>query len=287
METEKISIFGKYEIRFSSSDHKYSAKSLETGSQIDGDIISVTTFISSLFPKFEGKNVVKKMRPKTKLKYVNMRDEEIVKYWNDNAFHTADLGTRLHSVMEELLKANSLNTKIIRVYPTIPPPVVSKFDNVVPEILHDRDGTIILQKHIEQFIQHMSDNNLVPVEEEKIVFSPNVLIAGTFDALLKNTVTGEFYLYDWKRRMEFTRENLFEYGKKDTPVSEFQHSHFTSALIQLNLYRRILLEGEGINVSVMRIVTIHPSNESILIDDIPISNNLIDNLLEYRMKILN
>jgi hypothetical protein len=94
-------------------------------------------------------------------------------------------------------------------------------------------------------------------------------------------------LYDWKRRRTFEKGNPYEYGIEGTPVSELQHSHFTSALIQLNLYRRILLEGEGINVNFMKIVTIHPSNESILIDDIPIDDELIDALFEYRRKSLN
>jgi hypothetical protein len=275
MIAEKISVCGKYEVRFSASDHKYFAKELNTGLQIgQNNIISVTTFISSLFPKFESNDVVKTLTPKTRIKYVGMTDEQIIKYWNDNAVHTADLGTRMHSVMEELLK-NPTNI-------VIPEPVVSKFDDIVPECLHDRDGIIIRRNHIEQFLKHMFDNNLVPISQEKLVFSPDVLIAGTFDALFKNTITEQFYLYDWKRRKEFTYENRYEHGKEHTPVSKLSHTHYTSALIQLNLYRRLLLDAEGINVSVMRIITIHPSNESILINDIPIDDSLIDSLFEFR-----
>ena len=207
------------------ANHKYNATSLLTGESVKGEIMSVTTFIGSLFQSFEGKEVVKKMKSKSK-KYGDMTDDEIVKYWKQNGDHSADLGTRMHSVMEELLNLNTnLNTKLIRVYPSIPTSILSKYDDIVPEQLHDRDGIVILETHINQFFEHMEKNNLIPIATEKFVFNAGILIAGTFDALFRNS-TGQYFLYDWKRRPEFT--------KKIHMNMEFQ-AH------QLNIYNIVII----------------------------------------------
>jgi hypothetical protein len=267
-------IFGDYEISLEEG-HKYIAKNLKTGIIIT-ELESVTHFIQSLFPKFEPEIAIKKLR--NRRKYGNMNNEQIIDFWRKNGEYAAHLGTMMHSVMEELMNLNTNN--VTTNFPSIPLgsvpfPISSIPQEIVP------CGVVVIQKHVEQFVQHLSENHLVPLMAEQRVFSPSVKIAGTYDVLLRHVVTGQIFLYDFKRRKSFEQENKWEHGLEGTPVYSMPHCHFTSALIQLNLYRRMLLEV-GIKVDVMRILTIHPEFENISFNDIPIDDKLVNELFEYR-----
>lgn len=250
---DRISTFAGLNVRLSLNNHKYHVEG------ISGKIISVTEFSGRYFPKFEADKVITRMTEQCREKYAGMTNEQILKYWSFNSKHSANLGTRMHSVIETYLS----NQKI-----EIPEPIPSQYDPEVPESLHDREGIIIREKHLLDLSKYLSDNHLIPVAVEKCVFDKELLIAGTIDCIFRNIQTNKLLLFDWKRRKEFTLEG--------------SDSHYRHASFQLNLYREILQRGEGIIISEMHIITIHPSLDEILDNIIKIDDDLVERLVDDR-----
>ena len=102
----RSSNFANWIITLSFDDHKYHVTDRDTKEEINEPIISVTEFSNLMFPKFEPKTVVSKM--KNRDKYENMTNEQIIKYWNDNAKHASEFGSLMHSTIETYL-TNILN----------------------------------------------------------------------------------------------------------------------------------------------------------------------------------
>jgi PD-(D/E)XK nuclease superfamily len=261
MEEGRRANFSNWNIRLSLDNHKYIVEDSITKEHVQGKIISVTEFAGRYFPKFEAEKVITRMSEQSRSKYTGMTNEQILKYWSSNAKHSADLGTRMHSVIEKYISNPTQKIEI-------PSPIPSQFGSEVPEALCDREGIIIREKHLLDLSKYLSDNHLIPVAVEMCVFDRELLIAGTIDCIFRNTETNKLLLYDWKRRPTFT------IGGSD--------SHYNHALFQLNLYRAILQRGEGIMISEMHIITIHPSLNEILDNIIEMDDNLVEKLIDDR-----
>ena len=170
--------------------------------------------------------------------------------------------------------------------PKIPCPFPSTYDIEVPKIFFN-EGIIIRENHFLDLIQYISDKHLKPVSVEKCIFDRQLRMAGTIDCIFENVDTHELLLYDWKRRPNFTTENRWETGLKNSPMDGMSDSNYSHALVQLNLYKNLITRGEGIKISSMHIITIHPSLPKILDNLIEIDNDLVDKMISFRLQNLN
>ena len=74
-----------------------------------------------------------------------------------------------------------------------------------------------------------------PVSVEKCIFDRQLQMAGTIDCIFENVDTHELLLYDWKQHLNFSTENRWETGLKNSPMSGMSNSNYSHALVQLNL----------------------------------------------------
>jgi hypothetical protein len=287
---DKVCVFGEWKVTLHEKGHKYTVVSLTTGSPVVGQIDSATQFSSSLFPKFNANLILGRYKSKGfAAKFGPAATKPMVKaYWEENAKYSAMLGTRMHSVIEGILK-KYMEMPPPREYvlpDTLPLPIEGPpFPDIQVVPLYKTGSTIVVRPHLVQLVDYLRANHLEPIAVEKCLFSPRLLLCGTMDALFRDTTTNDLYIFDWKRRDEFTTVHEYnEQGIKGTPMEGKQYSHYESAVLQLNLYRYMLKDGEQRVIKGMRIVSIHPHLANILVNDIPIDEPLTQALVEYRLK---
>lgn len=108
---------------------------------------------------------------------------------------------------------------------------------------------------------------------EKSIGSLKYKLAGTIDALYKN---GEDYLLvDWKR-VKHIKKDKFQKGLN--VLKHLDDNSFTHYSLQQNLYRH-LLEENGIHVSKMFLVCLHPENDNFVIEEVPDMKNEVELML--------
>jgi hypothetical protein len=125
---------------------------------------------------------------------------------------------------------------------------------------------------------HAVPNHLVPHRSEWVIWDDTYKIAGTIDALMRNTETGGYWIYDWKRvskglevDIEATRygyrpepdEWLGEVSRWTkrmlAPAEDLYDTKYWHYSLQLNLYRSILERCYGMRIEGMVLVQMHPS----------------------------
>lgn len=119
---------------------------------------------------------------------------------------------------------------------------------------------------------------LEPYRSEWVIWDEDYKIAGTIDAIFKDTRDGTYWIYDWKRvsaglelDLETTR---YGYRPKDDewlqeikpwvkkmapPVNELYDTKYWHYALQLNLYKTLLEKNYGIVISGMVLVQFHPT----------------------------
>ena len=194
---------------------------------------SVTTWNHHHFAKFDGIKIINGIvkSPKMKdpsYKYYGMTKQDIINSWDANRDAAATAGTKTHYNVE-------------------------CFYNKM-EVVDDS----IEYKYFQEFVR---DNpHLEAYRTEWCVFYEEVKISGSIDMVFKNTNTGEYLIYDWKRSKGIEYES---YGKKTaiTPcISHLPDSNFWHYSLQLNVYRKILQDKYGLIITGMALVVLHPDN---------------------------
>ena len=246
---ERRSIFGDWLITLDKY-HKYRVKNLKTEETISEGITSVSQFISQLFPKFEPNKALKILSASNReQKYKGMSDVEIKASWLRNGSECANLGTSMHSVIEQYLH-NRIEGK--------------------DEFHIEFDKNIIRTEHLIQVRDYLNSKNLIPVEIEKCVFDKRSMLAGTIDAIFKVIGTDELVIVDWKRKTSIKKDNYF-----DSHTSIFPETEYEKIKIQLNLYNYLF--GDE-HVSKLICIAIHPDNDDIIVEEFPIDNDLVKTL---------
>jgi hypothetical protein len=252
--------------------HRYIIRRASDGSIFEpayGRIMSVTKYIESLFPLFNAEQVVLKMRETTRLqKYRGLSNKEILCKWKFDGERAAELGTAMHAVIEELT-----NDRINK-------GVYIDGSSVISDIVNG-DAVVVRGEHLRALFDYLDAQGMIPIAAEKALFDEEMLMAGTTDALYSKWDTGQIYLYDWKRRKEFTRFDQWNKGLPDTPAEGMSKSHLTSATFQLNIYAAILKRGEGTAVDALRVATIHPEG-GVRVDEIRLDYKLMQSIVKHR-----
>ena len=217
--------------------------------------ISGTTFIHKFFPDFDGPKIAPFVARKR-----GITAEEVLREWEMDGQKSADLGTELHSDIEQYFDNKSTNDK----------------------------------KEFQQFLQlFQTIENLELYRTEWRIFDDILMLAGTADTIFKKK-DGTFVIYDWKRSKEIKKRGFPDFHTKETQkgigvcedIEDCNHQHYC---LQLNLYKRILEEhyfGEG-QVSEMYFVQLHPNFENYNLYEVPNMQNKIDKMYNELLTLKN
>jgi len=192
---------------FSEQDHTFTLKN--TDKMLKG----TTSFISNFFGKFDSDYWSER-----KAKERKITKEEILAEWSTKAKKGRDEGHNVHSYAEYII-----NKKFLGI----------KSDRPIP--LSNRCAELF--KCTEDAIDWLTET-YTPVSVEAIVFSKKLNLAGIIDALMQNDEN--VCLVDWKQNKEIKTFNPYQNGLG--PLSHLQDHDFNKYSIQLNVYRRILIE---------------------------------------------
>ena len=295
-ETSKRSEFGQWIIEF--VPHTYTISKRETGERLVlNGLLSVTTYIASLFPGFEPQAALNVMSSTTRnMKYTDLTDKEIAAYWKRNGEHASKLGTKAHAYIEqcmsiEMANPGSLFGKPVELYPVMPRPLLDAYTDIsprMPQDLCDADGTILKRDTISSFFGVMANMRYTPILAETMMYDDEMCLCGTVDAVFRNIVDGDIWIVDWKRRKEYKEPDRFsKYGFPGTPAANMKSCHVAYARFQLNIYRGMLVRAnviDGTKVKRMSIVSVHPyAQEGFQIHDVEIDDALLAAVVQHRV----
>lgn len=168
---------------------------------------SATSTIKEFFPEFDKEANALRMSKKS-----GQSIEEILKGWEDTTQRAIDHGKEVHACLESLILTNSLP------------------DNSLTE------KTIKVLEDISQKIKTRYDI----LESEKIVFSPDLGLAGTMDLFARRKDTGTYVVADWKTNKALVLDNpyrQFGIGK----LSHIPDNNFSHYSLQVYMYRELLI----------------------------------------------
>jgi len=195
-------------VDFKESTHEYT-KGTETAT------MSVTGFVSSVFPVFDAKKMSQQCTKSRK--YAGKSAEDIELEWETNGKEAARLGTMMHQAIEI-----GINT--------------GYWDEEFPEMEAAKTvyGSIIVEKNVTQYFC------------EAMIYNNSPFLPGTVDILYKHPTRDEFYIGDWKRTDKVEKRG---YGKGCIgPFVDIEDNSLNRYSLQLHIYRYILIKCYGFNV---------------------------------------
>jgi ATP-dependent exoDNAse (exonuclease V) beta subunit len=198
-----------HEIIFTEEDHSY--RSIIDNQEIS--YISGTSFLGKYFPQFDPSGEITR---RCALKE-GISVEEIKAKWKAKGAESCRLGTRMHETIEDVLLDN-------------------KFRNTPEnEVEQQRfSHAINIAKKLKSTIDILG--------VEKIVFDPQLKIAGTIDLFAKTRKNNVYLIIDHKSNAEIERENKWNKFCLD-PISHIPDTHIGHYGLQLNLYEYLLKYG--------------------------------------------
>jgi hypothetical protein len=212
---------------------------------------SVTTFIHSLFEKFNPdkviNNIINGKNYKTS-KYFNKTIDEIKDMWEINRKQSADKGTQLHLDIENYYNNISVNNNSIE---------YTYFKNFLKE------------------------HNLKPYRTEWKVWNEDYNITGTIDMVYENS-DNTLMIYDWKRSKQIIRNKPYETYSKIDCISHIPDLNFWHYSLQLNIYKYILESKYNKKITKMCLVCLYPENDNYILIDVPELSEEISELLELK-----
>lgn len=195
-----------YVIDFYEDTHKYI-------SIIDGKEITYTSgtqFVHQFFPPFDpGDTIAKRCAEREGVSVA-----EIKAKWAASGKEATTLGTRVHECCEDIMLNRELRNS-----PTT-----------------EKEKTMFM--HAIDIAERLKDRlNVIGVE--KIVFSPELRIAGTIDLLARSKKTGDYVILDHKTNKSIDIDNTWNKFALD-PINRVPDTNYGHYGCQLNLYQYIL-----------------------------------------------
>jgi ATP-dependent exoDNAse (exonuclease V) beta subunit len=213
---------------------------------------SVTTWISSLFEKFDQEKIILKMMSSKsfiKNELYGKTKEQIEELWSMKNKKAIEEGVNLHNDIENYLNNETVNNTTIEfVY----------FQN-------------FLREHL-----------LNVYRTEWAVYDERLKLAGTIDMCAMNS-NGSLSLYDWKRTKAIKKINYYKKYSTLETLHYFDDTNFNHYALQLNLYKYILEKNYNFKVSSMYLVCLHPENKNndYLMFSVPVMNYEIEQVLNH------
>lgn len=253
------------QIAFDETMHRYRVPS--TGQTF----ISATTFIDRFFPKFDADKMA--LRCAGKKKYVGMTADEVKTSWADKGRTARDEGTNVHLYAEKLAEeivAFGFDRKFL-----------DERVNIKVEALSTRCALLFQQ--VWSAYDLLYNQNFQIIGVEKIIFSPELGIAGTIDLLMCDTNNNDVVVLDWKQNESISKANPWDNCRR--PLCHLEATDYTKYSLQLNLYRYLLKrEGYFPDAPNFRMALIHLTTEkAIPIKVFPMESE-IEMMLEEKTK---
>ena len=216
---------------------------------------SVTTLIHSLFAAFDSDKIITGMMASKKWpdsKYFGMTKQDIQKQWSDSGTAAANAGTALHADIEA--HYNGL-------------PVAN--DSL--EYAH--------------FMRFKADfARLVPYRTEWMIYHEELRLAGSIDMVFSDD--GALLIYDWKRVAEISKVSKFnQWSTSDIlMVPDSKYWHYA---LQLNIYKAILIEKYGMNITDLYLIGLHPTNPTYARISVCDLQSEVRQLFSHRLQTIN
>jgi ATP-dependent exoDNAse (exonuclease V) beta subunit len=177
---------------------------------------SVTRLIHQWFPEFDADTVAKKKAEREGGSY-----EALLREWSRKRDDAASFGSKVHSMAEKMILENN--------------------DQAADDMAQSpREQTyLVALKEALRRIRLAYEF----VETEKIVFSPSLRVAGTIDLLLRNRLTNEYVIADWKTNREI-KHSAYRQERGLGPCLEIENCNFNHYSLQVSSYAELLM-GEG------------------------------------------
>lgn len=209
------------------------------------DFTSVTTFISDFFEKFDSLKIATKLVSKIP-KYSHLTVNELLEQWKEARDH----GTLVHNEIEEYL-----------------------LENKEPKDGKSKNAIKWLNKHVYQE-KHT-------LYSEKIIYTKELSLAGSVDLIIHNNETNEYTIIDWKTNAKIPTNSYN--GKVGThPITQdIEDCKYSLYALQLSLYRYILENYYGLNIS--RQLIVHLKDNEVLAYLTPYYNKHVDEFAKLRM----
>ena len=226
----------------------------------DSDYMSVTSWNSTHFPKFDADSVISKMMDSPrwpKSPYFGMTREEIKMKWKNDGTEASVAGTNMHYNIECFY--NGIDV--------------------------EDDGSLEW-KYFREFNEAVG-KNLTPYRTEWMVWDKELRLAGSVDMLFENP-DGTLQIYDWKRSKKVVKENKWASAIVDC-ISHLPDANFWKYSLQLNTYKWILEKNYGKKISNMFLVWLHPNNpgNSYLRYEVDSLPKEMEDLVKLRMRHTN
>jgi len=177
------------------------------------EFISATTFVSQFFEKFDAEKVAKKLVASSP-KYMGMSVEDLLQVWRDSA----DYGTLVHEQLENH--------------------ILEKSELTEPKAIQ---GMRWLNK-----FKMKSNFEIYP---EVIIYSKELKISGTIDLLLFDKQSDNYIIMDWKTSKKIDTKSYRNKMGILPATSNIADTKFNHYALQLSLYRYLLEEYYGLNIS--------------------------------------
>lgn len=209
-------------IKFSAPTHTY----WSVGPDGRVDYISGTSFVDMFVGEFDRYAALASMSQSARdSKYAGLTDEQILAKWEEDAKRSRDLGTRIHAVHEAILSDMTAEDPADELEGTMFPAAVA----IATEL---KNGTTKFGK-------------LHDIEVERIVFDPDLHIAGTIDFLARKE-DGTVVIIDHKTNKDIRKAIDWASGSLN-PVRGLEGVKFSEYELQLNLYRKLLVSSGEIS----------------------------------------
>ena len=243
-------------------------KSLHEALSSSYGLLSVTTFISTLFPLFDEDEVITKMMANTRKwndpvenPYYEMTREEIKAQWEMIRTVASEAGTAMHANLEMYYSERPYETD---------------------------------SKEFDLFLSYQKvhvNGKLKAFRTEWTVYSAFLRLCGSIDMLysyVDEVDHGDgkkhLVLADWKRSKRITYFNSYQSGSVPCTAS-MGDTNFTHFCIQLCLYKYILERHYNVIIDAMFIVALHPNYDRFVCIPVdwkmiePYFNRIIDHRL--------
>lgn len=198
------------EITFTEDDHRY----VSTINGCEYQYVSGTGFLSKYFPKFDPTGEITARCARRE----GLTVEALKAKWAAKGANSCRIGTRTHETIEDGL----LNRP---------------YRNIAEDSIEEKrfDYAKRLASKLKSSIDILG--------VEKIVFSPELLVAGTIDLFAKSRKTGCYVIIDHKTNEKIETENTYNKFCLG-PIAHLPDTNFYHYALQLNLYQYLLMRGK-------------------------------------------
>ena len=179
---------------------------------------SVTEFIHLFFEEFNQKQTAEKLIS-THPKYKGKTVDEVIKHWGKGA----ERGNIVHNEIEDYINDRK----------KIPSHEMSKVGAAWIRY-KEKNGNKFLS--------------------EKIIYSKELKIAGTIDALVYNKKNDCYHIVDWKTNKQIIKKSFNKRKGKSNSTSHLDDCNYIHYSLQLSFYKKILKEYYGLRVESLVII---------------------------------